>query len=82
MSHTDAINEHLFAAGLTERERIVFRELATGDTLDEIAKRLYVTRNTVKTQVRAAYRKLGIGTRSEVRAWIDGHQRPGAGTTV
>lgn len=51
--------------GLTERESIVLANLDEETTLDEIATRLFVTRNTVKSQVRSVYRKLGVSTRSE-----------------
>ena len=37
--------------------------LAGGLTLSEIAVQLHVSRNTIKTQLRTAYRKLGAGTR-------------------
>ena len=50
---------------LTERESIVLAHLDEETTLDEIATRLFVTRNTVKSQVRSVYRKLGVSTRSE-----------------
>ena len=38
---------------LTRRERVVLAELAEDVTLEEIATRLFVTRNTVKSQVRS-----------------------------
>lgn len=50
---------------LTEREAIVLAHLDEETTLDEIATRLFVTRNTVKSQVRSVYRKLGVSTRAE-----------------
>lgn len=50
---------------LTERESIVLAHLDEETTLDEIATRLFVTRNTVKSQVRSVYRKLGVSTRAE-----------------
>ena len=52
-------------ARLTERESIVLAHLDEETTLDEIAARLFVTRNTVKSQVRSVYRKLGVSTRTE-----------------
>ena len=54
---------------LTRRERVVLAELAEDVTLEEIATRLFVTRNTVKSQVRSVYRKIGVSTRSEAVAW-------------
>jgi LuxR family maltose regulon positive regulatory protein len=51
-------------AALTDAERRVLGELASHRTLAEIAERLYVSRNTVKTQTIAIYRKLGVSGRS------------------
>jgi LuxR family maltose regulon positive regulatory protein len=48
---------------LTEREIVVIRLLAAGLSQRDIAAQLIVSPNTVKTQVRTAYRKLGAGTR-------------------
>ena len=54
---------------LTRRERVVLARLDEEVTLEQIARELYVTRNTVKSQVRSVYRKLGISSRAEaVRA--------------
>ncbi|WP_456824944.1 LuxR C-terminal-related transcriptional regulator [Cellulomonas sp. P5_E12] len=58
---------------LTRRERVVLAELAEDVTLEEIATRLFVTRNTVKSQVRSVYRKIGVSTRSEAVAWAVEH---------
>ena len=57
------------ANALTQRERVVMGELGEDVTLEEIAARLWVTRNTVKTQLRSAYRKIGVSTRAEAVAW-------------
>ena len=58
---------------LTQRERVVMGELGEDVTLEEIAARLWVTRNTVKTQLRSAYRKIGVSTRAEAVAWARAH---------
>ncbi len=55
----------LLAASLTRRERDVLGELARGSTYADIAETLFVTENTVKTHVSAAYTKLGVTRRSE-----------------
>ncbi|GAA2577665.1 LuxR C-terminal-related transcriptional regulator [Winogradskya consettensis] len=52
---------------LTERERSVLRLLRGTLTLPEIANELWVSPNTVKTHVRAIYRKLEVTSRSELR---------------
>ncbi|HWG97910.1 MAG TPA: LuxR C-terminal-related transcriptional regulator [Pilimelia sp.] len=53
---------------LTERERSVLRLLQGTLTTEEIAATLYVSVNTVKTHMKAIYRKLGAGRRREVVA--------------
>jgi LuxR family maltose regulon positive regulatory protein len=58
------------APQLTARERAVLRELATGATTAQIAERLFVSPNTVKTQLSSAYRKLGVASRKEAEATV------------
>lgn len=50
---------------LTRRERVILSNLDEETTLEEIASRLFVTRNTVKSQVRSVYKKLGVSTRAD-----------------
>lgn len=53
---------------LTPRERDVLACLRSSLTADEIAESLFLSVNTVKTHMRAIYRKLGVdGRRSAVR---------------
>jgi LuxR family maltose regulon positive regulatory protein len=52
-------------AGLTTAELRVLRLLPTHYTLGEIGDELVVSRNTVKSQVAAIYRKLDVATRAE-----------------
>lgn len=52
-------------ASLSERERDVFEQLRTTLTTTEIADRLGVSVNTVKTHQRSIYRKLGVTSRRE-----------------
>ncbi|GAA1516557.1 LuxR family transcriptional regulator [Nocardioides humi] len=54
------------AAPLSPRERAVFRLLLEGAARSEIADRLGVSINTVKTQIRSLYAKLGVTSRREV----------------
>jgi LuxR family transcriptional regulator, transcriptional regulator of spore coat protein len=54
---------------LTRRELVVLEHLSEDVTLEEIASTLFVTRNTVKSQVRSLYRKLGVSTRADAVAW-------------
>lgn len=61
------------ATRLTRRERVVLAELGRDATLEAIAVTLFVSRNTVKSQVRSIYRKIGVSTRAEAVAWAAGH---------
>ena len=54
---------------LTRRELVVLGNLSEDVTLEEIASKLFVTRNTVKSQVRSLYRKIGVSTRADAVAW-------------
>nr|WP_203758310.1 LuxR C-terminal-related transcriptional regulator [Cellulomonas chitinilytica] len=62
------------AATLTTRERVVLAELRRDVTLEDIARQLWVTRNTVKSQVRSIYRKIGVSTRAEAVDWARTHR--------
>ncbi|MCW5950722.1 MAG: helix-turn-helix transcriptional regulator [Propionibacteriaceae bacterium] len=52
-------------APLTERERVLANWLTTDLTLAGIAAELCVSINTVKTQAKSLYRKLGVSTRKD-----------------
>ena len=54
--------------GLSVAERRVLQYLRTHLTLAEIGARLFVSRNTVKSQAISIYRKLGVSSRSETIA--------------
>lgn len=54
-----------FGQELSEREVVVLRLLAAGLSQREIATQLYISPNTVKTHLRATYRKLGAATRGQ-----------------
>ncbi|PJJ55669.1 helix-turn-helix transcriptional regulator [Compostimonas suwonensis] len=49
-------------APLSPRERSVLTELSTGVTIAELAARRFVSQNTVKSQLRSIYRKLGVAS--------------------
>lgn len=54
---------------LSERELTVLRYLASRLTSSEIARELYLSVNTVRSHVKAIYRKLGVNSRADaVRA--------------
>ena len=50
---------------LTPRELDVLRRLSGPLSVREIAVDLYVSPNTVKTQIRSIYRKLGVASRGD-----------------
>jgi LuxR family maltose regulon positive regulatory protein len=53
---------------LTEREQQLIELLPTPRSRDSIARSLFVSTNTVKTQLQALYRKLGVTSREEAVA--------------
>jgi len=57
--------EHLGDELLTERELGVLRHVATGTRNRDIGARLFISRNTVKSEAVAIYRKLSAASRTE-----------------
>lgn len=57
--------ERLQSPGLSGREVEVLAELVRTPSHQLIARRLFVSVNTVKTHLRSVYRKLGVGSREE-----------------
>jgi DNA-binding CsgD family transcriptional regulator len=60
------------AGSLSNREMQIARLLAKGASHKEIAAKLFVSTNTVKTHIRHIYRKAGVSTRRELRSAILG----------
>lgn len=60
----------LFVAlhGLSEREREVTELLLAGLTIDELARRLTISRHTVRDHCKAIFAKLGVASRPELTA--------------
>lgn len=56
-------------AGLSPREVEILALIAQGLPNSDIAARLFMTENTVKSHVRNAYRKIGAASRSQAVAW-------------
>lgn len=69
LSPTDRRREAFYVEPLTRREKVVLSRLSEHRTLEELAAELFVSRNTVKSQVRSVYRKIGVSTRAEAVAW-------------
>ena len=59
--------------GLSQRESEMLTFIARGLTNEEIARRSYLSINTVKTSIRGAYRKIGVSTRSQAVRWVLQH---------
>jgi LuxR family maltose regulon positive regulatory protein len=57
--------ESLGASTLTAAELRLLPLLATHLTMAEIGERLFLSRNTVKSEAVSIYRKLGVSARSE-----------------
>lgn len=55
--------------GLSPRESEVLALICQGLTNDDIAKRAYITLNTVKTHIRSLYRKIDVTSRSQAVRW-------------
>lgn len=53
---------------LSRREREVLRLVVAGNSLDETAAALFVSKNTVKSQMASIYRKFGVTSREQVIA--------------
>jgi LuxR family transcriptional regulator, maltose regulon positive regulatory protein len=65
MTDASSVPVGLAATPLTPAEMRVLRYLPTHLSFEAIAEELIVSRNTVKTQAIAAYRKLGVSSRAE-----------------
>jgi LuxR family maltose regulon positive regulatory protein len=61
----DLVPGGLPQARLTRRELAVLAELAASPSVRVIAESLFVSPNTVKSQVRSLYRKLGVSNRED-----------------
>ncbi|WP_165497137.1 LuxR C-terminal-related transcriptional regulator [Rhodococcus sp. ABRD24] len=53
---------------LSDRERVVLGALGDATGVAEVAATLFVSPNTVKSQLRSAYRKLGVNSRQDALA--------------
>jgi LuxR family maltose regulon positive regulatory protein len=66
--------ERLAIVELTEREKFILDRIVIGMNMREMANDLFVSYNTVKTQMRRLYQKLGARSREQalVRAHVQG----------
>lgn len=56
-------------AGLTAREAEVIALITRGFTNEEIARKSYISINTLKSYIRSAYRKMGVQRRAQAVRW-------------
>jgi len=61
------------AAGLTRREREILGLVAEGGTNGEVARRLWVTEQTVKFHLANIFRKLEVTNRTQASRWAHEH---------
>ena len=55
--------------GLTQRESEVLTFITRGLSNEEIARRSFLSINTVKSYIRSAYRKIGVRSRAQAVGW-------------
>jgi len=61
------------AEGLSPREAEILALITQGLTNQDIADRVYLSINSVKTYIRGAYRKIGVERRSQAVLWCVAH---------
>jgi DNA-binding NarL/FixJ family response regulator len=66
----DVCHPEILRAGLSPRQREVLGLIGAGLTNQEIADRLFLSLNTVKTYVRGAYQKIAVDHRSQAVVWV------------
>ena len=55
--------------GLTEREAEIIALITQGKSNDEIAAVSYLSKNSIKSYIRSAYRKIGVTSRTQAVLW-------------
>ena len=60
---------------LTPREKEILILVSTGATNTEIARKIFLSENTVKTHLSNLYKKLEIKNRTQASAWVKHHNR-------
>jgi len=67
---------------LTNREQQVFDLLVEGLKADDVAKKMGITKNTVKYFTKRIYKKLGVKSKPELIIWHHNDQTIGAAEVV
>jgi len=60
--------------GLTQRELDVLALIATGANNKEVAEKLFISENTVKTHIYNIFRKINVPNRLQAALWMAQHQ--------
>ncbi len=66
---------------LTDREVSILELIGSGLLNQDIAERLYLSVNTIKSHIRSTYRKIGVTRRAEAVLWAVSHDLIYAGRT-
>jgi DNA-binding NarL/FixJ family response regulator len=61
------------SAGLTRREREILQLVAEGNTNGQVARKLWVTEQTVKFHLANIFRKLDVTNRTQASRWAHAH---------
>jgi DNA-binding CsgD family transcriptional regulator len=78
-THGDLISMLLRLHGLTARERQVAELLAVGASTDDIAVHLHISRHTLRDHVKTIFRKVGVSSRAQLMAHVNGYVASAAG---
>lgn len=70
------------SSGLTERELTVLELIGAGKSNERIAAELYLSINTVKSNIRTAYKRIGVTSRSQAVIWAIHHGLAGHGEPI
>jgi DNA-binding NarL/FixJ family response regulator len=65
------------AVGLSSREAEMLALITQGLSNEEVGRRAFLTKNSVKTYIRSAYRKIGVTSRTQAVLWaVDNGFKP------
>ena len=64
-----AVGTALDGFGLTEREQTIVRRALAGETSSQIAEAMGIQASTVRSYLQRAYKKVGVSSLVELRAW-------------
>jgi DNA-binding NarL/FixJ family response regulator len=71
LEHLSSSEEEVDLSVLTSRQRQILGMVVEGMSNAEIGKRLYLSESTIKQHLRAAYKALGVGNRTQASKLLD-----------